>query len=311
MLKNWQLALLACPVCKNKLVQQKTNLVCEKCSREYGFKSGFPILIPDLTEDMKLTMKKWDQLYVNKLKTGEYRRDMLDYQANHQPAIVEQVNEVYKPQRSDVYLEIGCGPAYLGLYYGKKGVTIVGIDISISALKIAQRLAQQYKIKNTLFVCGDITQMPFATEVFDLVYGGGVIEHFRDTQAVVSDSYRILKTKGVSFNSVPCLNIGTIYRFKWGNIPNIPVVQQIAEFINLQLLRGRHMTFGYELSFLRSTLISLHTKAGFSVKKIRVGKYRTIILLERIRNTWLRKLFTYLCSENELFWPMYKVIAVK
>ena len=71
------------------------------------------------------------------------------------------------------------------------------------------------------------------------------------------------------------------------------------------------MTFGYELSFLRSTLTSLHRKAGFDNKKIQVGKYRTIILLERIGNIWLRKLFTYLCSESELFWPMYKVIAVK
>jgi len=311
MLKRWQLALLACPVCKSKLVPQKTHLVCKKCSREYSFKSDFPILIPDLTEDTKLTMEKWDQLYAHKLKIGEYIKDMMGYQADHQPAIVEQVNEIYQPKKGNVYLEIGCGPAYLGLYYGKKGVTIVGIDISISALKIAQKLARQYRIKNTLFVCGDITQMPFATGVFNIVYGGGVIEHFRATQAVVSDSYRILKKKGVSFNSVPCLNIGTIYRFKWGNIPNIPVVRQIAEFINLQLLGGRHMTFGYELSFLRSTLISLHAKAGFAAKKIQVGKYRTIILLERIGNIWLRKLFTYLCSENELFWPMYKVIAVK
>ncbi len=305
------MALLACPACKTKLVQQKTKLICKKCAREYDFKSGFPVLIPDLTTDTRLTMEKWDQLYAHKLKTREYIKDMRGYQADHQPAIVEQVNEVYRPKKSNVYLEIGCGPAYLGLYYGKKGMTIVGIDISISALKIAQKLARQYKTKNTLFICGDITQMPFATGVFDIVYGGGVIEHFRNTQAVVSDSHRILKKNGVSFNSVPCLNIGTIYRFKWGNIPNIPVVRQIAEYINLKLLGGRHMTFGYELSFLRSTLTSLHRKAGFDNKKIQVGKYRTIILLERIGNIWLRKLFTYLCSESELFWPMYKVIAVK
>jgi ubiquinone/menaquinone biosynthesis C-methylase UbiE len=307
-LTRWQLDLLACPRCKGALLQKDKVLNCKKCKHKYGFKDGFPLLLPKVTDDIMLSMKKWDELYQKKLKTKEYLKDMKDFQKLHQRKIVEQLDEESKLNRSDVYLEIGCGPGYIGLHYGKKGVIVVGIDFSTGGLKIARKLADQHKIKNRLFVCGDITQMPFSDNTINLIYGGGVIEHFRDTQTVVDEIIRILKTGGVSFNTVPCLNLGTLYRFRWGNIPNIPVVRQLFEFVNLKLLQGKHMVFGYELSFLRSTLRKLHEKAGF--KKVSVGRFDTYLLFESVPS-WSKALFSYLCTRLELFWPMYKVVAKK
>lgn len=303
-----QLDLLACPACKGELKYVKNKLVCKECSQKYGFENGFPVLIPNMTEDIKLSMDKWDKLYRDKLKSKEYLSDMDDYQTNHQPKIVEQIDEEIKLGKGKVYLEIGCGPSYLGLHYGKKGATVVGIDFSPTALKIAEKLAKKYKIKNTLFVCGDITQMPFAKNTIDLVYGGGVIEHFRNTQVVVNEIYRILKKKGVSFNTVPCLNIGTLYRMRWGNTPNLPLIRSLFELINIKILKGKHMTFGYELSFLRSTLRKLHKRAGF--RKIKVGRFDTYLVLESVPG-YTKKVFAYLCRNSELFWPMYKVIGKK
>lgn len=308
MLSRKQVKLLACPRCKNKLRLSKNELVCSRCSSRYGFLSGFPVLIPGLTDDVKLSMQKWDSLYRKKLESGEYLKDLYDYQTNHQPKIVRQIERNYKIKREDVYLEIGCGPGYLGLYFGKKGAMVIGIDFSIGALKIARKLARIYNIKNTLFVCGDITQMPFVSNSVNLVYGGGVIEHFRDTKIVISELNRVLKKGGVSFNTVPCLNVGTIYRLRWGNIPNVPVVRQIFEFINLNILRGRHMTFGYELSFLRSTLKNLHKEVGF--RKVLIDRFDTYLVLESVPSI-IKPLFEYLCQKSELFWPMYKVIGRK
>ncbi|OGM18345.1 hypothetical protein A2686_03255 [Candidatus Woesebacteria bacterium RIFCSPHIGHO2_01_FULL_38_10] len=253
-------------------------------------------------------MEKWDAIYEKKLKTKEYLKDMDDYQLNHQPKIVEQIDASKKIGKGTVYLEIGCGPGYLGLYYGKKGSMIIGIDFSTSALKIAQKFAKRFGIKNTLFVCGDITQMPFANDSFDFVYGGGTIEHFKNTKVVLTEIYRILKKGGVSFNTVPCLNLGTLYRFRWGNIPNIPVVRQIFEFVNLNLLKGKHMSFGYELSFLASTLKNLHKVAGF--KKTDITRFDTYLVLESLPS-WSKRLFTYLCVKSPLFWPMHKAVARK
>ncbi len=307
-LKPWQIKLLACPKCKGKLFQRAGKLVCIKCSKKYGFKEGFPVLLPDLTQDVKMSMEKWDDYYEKKFKTKEYQSNLQDYQKNHQPKIVEQIDAVKKIRKGSVYLEIGSGLGYIGLHYGKKGAIVVGIDYSPSALKIAEILAKKNGIKNTLFVCGDITQMPFGNKTIDFVYGGGTIEHFKKTNVVIDEIYRILKRTGVSFNTVPCLNIGTIYRMRWGNIPNIPIIRQIFEYVNLTLLGGKHMTFGYELSFLRRTLHNLHKKAGF--KKVKVSRFDTYLLLESVPKP-LQPIFAKLCVESELFWPMYKVIGNK
>lgn len=308
MLKPWQIKLLACPVCKSKLALKKKLLVCINCKRKYGFKSGFPVLIPDMSEEIRMSMEKWDKLYEHKIETEEYLLDLEDYQKNHQPKIVRQLDKIRAVKKGEIYLEIGCGPAYLGLHYREKGVLWVGVDYSIGALKIARKLANDHKIKDSLFICGDITHMPVANDSINLAYGGGTIEHFKDTKTVVSEIYRVLKKDGTSVNSVPCLNIGTIYRMRWGNIPNIPVFRQAFEFVNLKVLKGKHMTFGYELSFLRSTLKGLHKKAGF--KRIHVDKLDSPLLLESVPN-WTKPLFSYLCENSELFWPMYKVVAKK
>ena len=84
---------------------------------------------------------------------------------------------------------------------------------------------------------------------------------------------RVLKKEGVSFNTAPYLNIGSLtYRQIWGNIPNFPILKQLAEFIHIKLLKGQHMIFGYEFSFLGSTLKKFHKKAGF--EKIYVDKFK-------------------------------------
>ena len=106
------------------------------------------------------------------------------------------------------------------------------------------------------------------------------------------------------------LNIGSLtYRQLWGNIPNFPIIKQLAEFIHIKLLGGKHMRFGYELSFLPITLVNIHKKAGF--KKIEVKYFDTKLLFELIPFTAVRNLLIKLAQNSPLFWPMIKVVATK
>ena len=185
---------------------------------------------------------------------------------------------------------------------------IIGIDFCLSALKIAKKLLDKKGITNYLLIQGDILKMPLKNSSIDFIYGGGVIEHFKNTQSCINELFRVLKVNGVVMNSVPYLNIGSIYRQIFGNIPNIIILKQIAEFIHIKLLNGKHMIFGYEMSFLATTLKKIYKKAGFN--KISVNKFEFELAFDFVPNS-LKKPFVWLANNSRFFWPMIKVVSKK
>jgi len=162
-----------------------------------------------------------------------------------------------------------------------------------------------------LFCSRNFSTLPFKGDTFDLLYGGGVIEHFKDTVGVVGENYRVLKKGGVAFNSVPKFNLGSLtYRQMWGNIPSAPVLRQIAEFVHIKILKGKRMIYGYEYSFTDSQLRKIFAKAGFRREKVDVGRYEVPLLLEYIKNKIARKV-ALVVAKSDLFWPATYILSRK
>ena len=204
----------------------------------------------------------------------------------------------------------------LGLHMARRGHRVIGIDSSFEALKLAReifaRKFQSIKSSNSpgaLFVCADVKKMPLAADSIDLIYGGGVIEHFDNLKGSVSELYRVCKSGGAAFNTVPCLSLGALtYRQLWGNIPDLPVIKQMAEFIHIGLLKSRHMKFGYEKSYLVSKLRRVFKKAGFS--SVDIGYFDCNLKFEFVRNNCLKDVLKKI-ARNRLFWPMVYVSSIK
>jgi len=55
----------------------------------------------------------------------------------------------------------------------------------------------------TVDVCADAHYMPFASNKFDLVWMGGVLEHIRDPKTVIKNIYRILKDEKYIYIEIP------------------------------------------------------------------------------------------------------------
>lgn len=103
-----------------------------------------------------------------------------------------------KPSR---VLDVGCGTgANLLLFDGQ----IVGLDISLKALKLAKR-----RKRNALLVQGSATALPFKDEIFDLVLALDLLEHLPDDLQGLREMYRVLKKGGTILVTVPA------YRFLW------------------------------------------------------------------------------------------------
>lgn len=305
---NYLLEFICCPKCRGSLNIQKNSLICTGCKKKFLYSNGIPRLLLDLPPDAKLSLNKWEKYYEKQLKSGKYESEFNEYLRLFQKDSYNQLLKVNK-KKSPVYLEIGCGPLFLGQTLAKECRVIIGIDFCRNALLVAQKMLEKKGIKNYLLIQGDILNMPIKDKSIELIYGGGVIEHFKDTQLCVNELSRILKKGGISFNTVPYLNIGSLtYRQVWGNIPNVFPLRQLAEFVHIKLLGARHMTYGYEYSFLGTSLKKIHKKAGF--KRTRVEKFDVFLYFEFAPKI-LRAPFIWLAKNSPLFWPMIKVIAEK
>jgi len=303
---------VVCPVCFSGLIFKNTNIHCSSCGTSYKlYDNDIISTVNDTTGKTEFSREKWEEYYHDETFQKEAEKT---YKESTLPIVLKQIFE-YTGKHSETtrtFLEIGCGRADLGQEMARRGWLFIGIDYSLHILKSLKERLESQSIENYLLIHGDITSLPVRTGSIDFIYGGGVIEHFKDTQPVVDHLFRVLKKDGVSFNSVPYFNIGNVvYRSQWGSIPNVPVLKQIAEFINIKILKGKHMRFGYELQFTTGQLKKIHMRAGFKPDNISIDRFDYTVTLEIIKNKFLREFFTYLIKSNRQFWQMVKVIGIK
>ena len=76
-------------------------------------------------------------------------------------------------------LEVGSGTAITSAYLAQKGADISLVDLSPKALSFARKYFQQHHLKVNLFN-QDAFKMAFPDSSFDVVWSGGLIEHFVD-----------------------------------------------------------------------------------------------------------------------------------
>lgn len=94
------------------------------------------------------------------------------------------------PRKKNIkILDAGCGPGSALLYLKKFG-KVTGVDISDQALRYAEKRAPVIK--------GDIMNLPFKNESFDLVVCLDVLYHkwVKDEKKAISEFYRVLKKDG-------------------------------------------------------------------------------------------------------------------
>lgn len=300
---------LCCPGCRGDLVLADDALKCRQCDAEYPVQDGIPCFLGRPEADVELSLDKWDAMYRRQLDEGTYAEGYRLFLESHFQDLDGQLFSRRAVGPGDTYLEIGCGPCHLGQQMASRADFVVGIDFSLSALRIARQLFADNGIENFLLVQGDILELPFRDASMDYIYGGGVIEHFQDTQRCIDQLQAALRPGGACVNSVPFLNIGSLtYRQVWGNIPAAPVLKQLAELVHIKLLGGRHMIFGYEMSFTRGRLRRMHARAGF--EPIFVDQLSCGLQFDFLPGA-LRPAARRLASDCWLFWPMVLVTGLK
>ena len=136
-----------------------------------------------------------------KLMRGEYKlkgeyHSHLDKKWKYYPIYIQKMRYVRsilnKLPKDAKIIDLGCGEGVLVREYAQKGYNIIGIDYNYSSKYVME---------------GDIANLKFKNNTFDVVLSLDVLEHlsFEQQEKAVSEIYRILNKKGKAIISVPNL----------------------------------------------------------------------------------------------------------
>ncbi|HKP51551.1 MAG TPA: methyltransferase domain-containing protein [Chloroflexia bacterium] len=105
-------------------------------------------------------------------------------------------------QKTDRFLDVGCGEGYYTMALAKRAGITVGIDLSSSVLRVFRGL-RGFPSDKIWLVNSDVERLPFEDASFDKALCSHVLEHVLDDRAVLSEIYRVLREGGRAILAVP------------------------------------------------------------------------------------------------------------
>ncbi len=102
-------------------------------------------------------------------------------------------------------LDCGCGPGTItaGLFGAVEPGQVVGLDIGLNHLRLAQAHAAAHRVEHIHFAAGNAYHLPFAADSFDAVFLHNVLSHLKNPLAALGEMQRILRPGGVVGASHP------------------------------------------------------------------------------------------------------------
>jgi len=144
-----------------------------------------------------MSIKHWDS-YWESIKEKDFTLIADISRKKEAEVLLDEINELGEDIK---ILEPGCGSATGSMIVADKG-NIVGLDFSIEALKRAVRNFANVGRKIEC-VQGDMNNMGFDNNSFDLVWNQGVLEHFDDIKKPFSEMVRVCKKNGKIIVFIP------------------------------------------------------------------------------------------------------------
>jgi SAM-dependent methyltransferase len=134
---------------------------------------------------------EWDEYY------RKYPLEELGWELGKPRPILVEYSEAGLIPRGRA-LDTCCGAGTNPIYLAQKGLEVTGIDISLTAIKMAREKTRQAKI-NIGFVNESFIDLAFKDGAFDFVFDMGCFHHVevKERRKFMEEVHRVLKEGGV------------------------------------------------------------------------------------------------------------------
>jgi len=154
----------------------------------------------DIAEGFSKSSDFWQRIYTSDKDgiSNFYRLDMID-----RKTAVFDLLEKYMRHGPHQILDVGCGPGVFLEEAAARGHLAVGIDISESMVRKAEKMLHQRDLSAAFVLQGDVENLPFRDNIFDAVLCIGVTSYLpRDSDALL-EIKRIVKEDGIVIMGLP------------------------------------------------------------------------------------------------------------
>jgi ubiquinone/menaquinone biosynthesis C-methylase UbiE len=97
--------------------------------------------------------------------------------------------------KDGVILDVGCGPGQITRRLGKANpkFNVIGVDLSANMIEGAKILAAEENVQNVEFRIGNVENLPFEDDTFDLVVTQGSLLCWENPVKGIKELYRVAK----------------------------------------------------------------------------------------------------------------------
>jgi len=204
-------------------------------------------------------------------------------------------------------LDFGCGRGVISAHLAKIFKLVIGIDLEIAAIRIAENLKPQ-KSESPYYIFGNGYTLPFTDGTFDVVICAQVYEHMTDPQEMVNEIARVLKPGGFCFFSGPN-RLAIMEEHYW--LPFLSwLPHKIATFY-MKIMKRGNVYDVYSLTYWQLNRIWSDFKIiDYSLKLLR--EPHDFSVEERVEKySFIRFLPNWLLKALRPYYPNYNWIVIK
>jgi len=106
---------------------------------------------------------------------------------------LREVLDLARPNPGDLALDAATGTGNTAFALAPYVRRVIGLDMTSEMLDQARRLTAERGVKNADWVLGDVADMPFQDDTFDLYTVRAAPHHFKDIDAFLREAFRVLK----------------------------------------------------------------------------------------------------------------------
>ena len=188
----------SCPVCKGALKENLNNFLCSSCGKNWKVQNRIPLLFwknewegkRDVTDEIKAFYEQSPFPNYDDLDSAASLREKAS------KGIFARLLDEQLPYDAKI-LEAGCGTGQLSNFLATTwGRAIIGADLCLNSLKLAQEFKEKNSIDNVQFVQMNLFKPAFEPESFDAVISNGVLHHTSNPRLAFETISKLVKRGG-------------------------------------------------------------------------------------------------------------------